>query len=140
VSAGWESLVPEALHDTVREALAATYGGASVECLGPVTGGAWARSRCALPAAGGITCYAPRRGAARCATRTSMPAWPRLQCRRRAPLHTVDAERGVAVMEMVEACRSSGSQAVIWRAPRALADLARRLQATETFPCSATGE
>ncbi len=40
MSARWESLIPEALHGAVREALTATYGLAPVECLGPVTGGA----------------------------------------------------------------------------------------------------
>ena len=34
MSARWESLIPEALHGAVREALTATYGLAPVECLG----------------------------------------------------------------------------------------------------------
>ena len=40
MSAPWESLVPEALHGAVRDALAATYGKAPVEFVSQVTGGA----------------------------------------------------------------------------------------------------
>jgi hypothetical protein len=135
VSGGWESLVPEALHDTVREALAATYGGASVECLGPVTGGA--SGAIALRFASG-----GREHLLRAETwRSPMRNPHQYACMVTAanagvapPLHYVDAERGVAVMEMVEAVPIERFPGGDLARTRALADLARRLQATESFP------
>jgi hypothetical protein len=40
MSVAWQSLVPESALTPIAAAMAAAYGNAPVECLGPVTGGA----------------------------------------------------------------------------------------------------
>lgn len=135
MSAPWESLVPEPLHGAVRDAFAATYGKAAVECLGPVTGGA--SGAVALQLAAG-----PHRHLLRVETfRSPMRNPHQYACMATAAeagiaptLHYADAESGVALMDFIEAVPLDllpGGETA--RAAR-LGELARRLQETVPFP------
>jgi hypothetical protein len=135
VSAPWESLVPEALHGAVRDALAATYGKAPVEFVGQVTGGASGAVALRLTSGG-------RQHLLRVeAWRSPMRNPHQYACMATAaevgvapPLHYVDAEAGVAVMDMIEAVPLDQFPGGEIARARALAELTRRLQATEPFP------
>ena len=135
MSARWEALVPEALHGAVREALAATYGGAEVGCLGEITGGASGAVALRL----GVGSH---RHLLRVEVRQNPLRNPhQYACMAAAaeagiapPLHYADAENGVALMDFIDAVpldRFPGGE--LARAG-ALGDLVRRLQETPAFP------
>lgn len=135
MSARWESLIPEALHGAVREALTATYGLAPVECPGPVTGGA--SGAIALRLAAGERQHLLRVEARRSPLRNPHQ-YACLTVAAEAgvapQLHYVDAESGIAVMDFIDTValdRFPGGE--VARA-HALAGLARRLQQTDPFP------
>jgi aminoglycoside phosphotransferase (APT) family kinase protein len=127
--------MPEALHGAVREALAATYGGAEVGCLGEITGGA----------SGAVALHlgvGSHRHLLRIEVRRNPLRNPhQYACMAAAaeagiapPLHYVDAENGVALMDFIDAVpldRFPGGE--LARA-RALGELVRRLQETPAFP------
>lgn len=131
----WETLVPEALHGAVREALAATYGSAPVEWLGQVEGGA--SGAVALRLAANSHHYLLRVEARRSPVRNPH----QYACMAIAaeagvapPLHYVDAENGVALMDMIETVPLERFPGGDVARTRALAELARRLQETPAFP------
>lgn len=141
----WQALVPEPLHDPVRAALGAVYGGQAFECLGPVTGGA-----------SGALALRLRQGGRDWLMRVETGKMPMrnpqqytcLEIAAQAgiapPLHYVDADNGVAVMDFVPTVpldRYPGGPAGL---ARSLGALARDLQATQPFPvvfdfCGLTG-
>lgn len=135
MNAGWESLVPEGLHDAVREAFAAAYGPGAVEFLGQVTGGA--SGAVALRVAAGAQHHLLRVETFRSPMRnphqyTCMAIAAEAGI---APaLHYVDAENGVALMDFVEAVPLDRFPGGDTARTAALGELARRLQETSPFP------
>jgi hypothetical protein len=135
MSARWEGLVPEPLHGAVRDAFAATYGKARVECLGQVTGGA--SGAVALRVAAG-----PHRHLLRVETIRSPLRNPhQYACMAIAAeagiapaLHYADAEAGVAVMDFIDAVPLEQFPGGETARAAALGELARRLQQTAPFP------
>ena len=135
MSAQWEALVPEALHGAVGEALAATYRGAAVECFGEIIGGA--SGAMALRIGVGR-----RRHMLRVEVRRSPLRNPhQYACMTIAaeagiapPLHYIDAENGVALMDFIEAVPLDRFPGGERERARALGDLIRRLQETPAFP------
>lgn len=135
MSARWESLVPEALHRAVHEALAATYGNAPVKFVGQVTGGASGAVALRLDDNGHQHLLRVE------AWRSPMRNPHQYVCMAIAaeagvapPLHYVDAEAGVAVIDFIGALPLESFPGGDPARARALAELARRLQATEPFP------
>ncbi|HEX7710429.1 MAG TPA: phosphotransferase [Sphingomonadaceae bacterium] len=135
MSARWEALVPEALHDAVRAALDATYGAMPVQCAGPVTGGA-----------SGAVALLIEAGAHRHLLRVEAHRSPlrnphQYECMTIAaeaqiapPLHYVDPASGVALMEFIESVpleRFPGGKPAL---AQALGAQARKLQETRPFP------
>jgi hypothetical protein len=135
MSARWEGLVPEPLHEAVRDAFAATYGKAQVECLGQVTGGA--SGAVALRIAAG-----PHSHLLRVETvRSPMRNPHQYACMAIAAeagiapvLHYADAEAGVALMDFVGAVPLEQFPGGGKARAAALGELVRRLQQTAHFP------
>jgi aminoglycoside phosphotransferase (APT) family kinase protein len=135
VSARWEALVPETLHDAVRAALDAAYGAAPMKFLGQVTGGA--SGAVALRIGSGSHRHLLRVEAWRNPLRNPH----QYECMKIAaaagvapPLHYVDPENGVALMDFIEAVpldRFPGGGAAL---AEALGEFARSLQETPAFP------
>ena len=131
----WQQLVPEALHGPVQAALGTLYGGQAFECLGRVTGGA-----------SGALALRLRQGQRDWLMRVESGKMPmrnphQYACMEIAaqagiapPLHYVDADNGVAVMDFVATVPldrfPGGAEALAG----ALGALARDLQATAAFP------
>ena len=135
MSARWESVVPEALHQPVHEALAATYGNVPAKFVGQVTGGASGAGALRLDDNGYQHLLRVE------AWRSPMRNPHQYTCMAIAagagvapPLHYVDAEAGVAIMDFIEAVPLESFPGGDPARVRALAELARRLQATEPFP------
>jgi hypothetical protein len=135
VSAGWESLVPEAQHDPVREALAATYGSAMVECPALVTGGA--SGAVTLRLASGArqhllrveTSRSPMRNPHQYACMTTAA-----EAGIAPPLHYADDAGGVAIMDFIDTVPLDRFPGGDLARARALAELTGKLQGTELFP------
>jgi tRNA A-37 threonylcarbamoyl transferase component Bud32 len=123
------------LHEPVRTALAAVYGGRAVECLGPVGKGA-----------SGAIGLRLRSGDREHILRVELQKLPmrnphHYRCMAVAAeaglapaLHYVDADEGVVVMDFIDAvplARFPGGRLAL---VRALGKLARDLQQTPTFP------
>jgi len=131
----WQTSVPEPLHDAVRTALAAVYGGQAVESLGPILGGA----------SGAIALRMRSRDRDHL-LRVEVHKHParnphQYRCMRIAaeaglapPLHYVDEGNGVAVMDFIPAlplAQYPGGRPALFAA---LGALAKDLQATPVFP------
>lgn len=135
MAADWHALVPEGLHDAVRAALSSVYGQHAVDCLGPIGGGA-----------SGAIALRLRSDGHDHLLRVEVHKHParnphQYRCMQIAadaglapPLHYVDADNGVAVMDFVPAVPldqyPGGKLALL----QALGSRARELQATLAFP------
>ncbi|HEU4651473.1 MAG TPA: phosphotransferase [Croceibacterium sp.] len=137
MSARWEELVPEALHDAVRAAFSSTYGNTPIECLGAISGGA-----------SGAVVLRVRSGAHAHLLRVEVRRLPMrnphqytcmaiaAEARVAPALHYANAEHGVALMDYVEQvplARFPGGEAGL---ARALGALAAQLQAAPAFPAA----
>lgn len=135
MTAHWQALVPEALHDAVAAALASVYGRHAVDCVGPIGGGA-----------SGAVALHLRSGGRDHLLRVEVHKHParnphQYRCMEIAAdaglvpqLHHVDADNGVAVMDFVHAVPleqyPGGKPALL----EALGARVRELQATPVFP------
>jgi hypothetical protein len=140
MSARWQELIPEALHDAVSTAFVSTYRHAPVECLGAIDGGA--SGAVVLRVRAGQHAHLLRVEARRLPMRnphqyTCMAIAAEAQVAPR--LHYVDAEAGIVLMDYIEQAplaQFPGGEAGV---ARALGTLAARLQEAPAFPASATG-
>ena len=135
MSARWQELVPEALHDAVYAAFASTYGNAPVECLGAISGGA-----------SGAVVLRVRSGPHTHLLRVEVRRLPMRNPHQYAcmtiaadaqvapALHYVDAEAGIALMDYIEQVPLAQFPAGEAGVARALGALAARLQEAPAFP------
>lgn len=135
MTARWQAVVPETLHNAVAAALASVYGTQVVDCLGPIGGGA-----------SGALALRLRSGGHDHLLRVEVHKHParnphQYRCMQIAadaglapPLHYADAESGIAVMDFVHAVPfdqyPGGKPALL----QALGSRARELQETSAFP------
>jgi hypothetical protein len=131
----WHALIPEPLHDAVRNCLASVYGGAAHECLGPLGGGA--SGAVSLRFRSGAGEHLLRVEAVKHAARNPH----QYRCLALAaqagiapPLHYVDAQNGIAVMNFIETVPLQHFPGGPTGLLRGTAGTVRELQATIGFP------